>query len=347
VTRHVLHLIDHGALCDDHKGMTFTNKKCHCKQSWTTKGGKEMKYPENCGDPGGEKGYPWCETYSEENCVGTGGSVEWDRCDLPSEPITRVSQEKGVAGMVTAVDHYLCVCVDINSKDEVCTAAVKAACSVGHIPSDQCAKSFASQDHDAISDEILRLIQNGAMCKNSRIPVASSSDQKALASGNGNLPIFCGKGYVGGDGKCVCNQGYKGVYCEECMAGYWGFPNCVKNIECKPECSRGVCDYSNGKCSCPINFVGDSCDKCADGYVGPHCIPSEMSGSFFENLLYIVVGLGLFYFLYTKYTGGKSGSKDGRVPAMHWSGQASATEDDYNLESGTIRPRNQHNGLAI
>ena len=45
VTRHVLHLIDHGAKCAGHGGMRFTNHRCHCKQEWKDKAGKTHKFP--------------------------------------------------------------------------------------------------------------------------------------------------------------------------------------------------------------------------------------------------------------------------------------------------------------
>src|SRR5687768_14351785 len=48
VTAHVLNLIDHGAKCEAHASMSFTNNGCHCKQQWRAPSGKMMKFPDNC-----------------------------------------------------------------------------------------------------------------------------------------------------------------------------------------------------------------------------------------------------------------------------------------------------------
>merc|ERR1711916_390082 len=139
-----------------------------------------------------------CEIYEEEGCAGVDGSTKWDRCDQPSRPIKHVT-----GGMS---NHYLCPCLDVNSSDEVCVAATQAACATGHLPSNLCAKSFGSQDHTAIADEILKIIKDGAKCNGATLPSGS-----VAAGGSGNLPKYCGKGHLGSDGNCV---------------GYTGYPSC-------------------------------------------------------------------------------------------------------------------------
>ena len=69
------------------------------------------------------------------------------------------------SGKVAVTDHYLCVCID-DSHDEACKAAVRAACTVGHIPASECRKSFKDNNHEDITDSILFLVQNGAHCAN-------------------------------------------------------------------------------------------------------------------------------------------------------------------------------------
>lgn len=79
VTKHVLHLVDHGVACSAHGAMHFTNNGCHCMQTWTSDDGVLMQFPNNCGDPRSAKGYGWCKTYESEGCKGAGNG--WDRCD--------------------------------------------------------------------------------------------------------------------------------------------------------------------------------------------------------------------------------------------------------------------------
>eukprot|EP00516_Mucochytrium_quahogii_P013731 CAMPEP_0203794592 /NCGR_PEP_ID=MMETSP0100_2-20121128/6609_1 /ASSEMBLY_ACC=CAM_ASM_000210 /TAXON_ID=96639 /ORGANISM=" , Strain NY0313808BC1" /LENGTH=585 /DNA_ID=CAMNT_0050698705 /DNA_START=227 /DNA_END=1984 /DNA_ORIENTATION=- len=185
VNRHVLHLIDHGAECSLEGSMKFTNNRCHCKNEWKASNGELMKFPNNCNDPGQEKGFDWCETFPSEGCVGVGDSMSWDRCDRPQRPKYHVGEfVNTVAGRVSPVDHYLCICIDKNSNDEVCNAAVKAGCSVGHIPSEECANSFQKEDHSGISTHILELIANGARCHNIDSVAGVSSETGVIPSSN-------------------------------------------------------------------------------------------------------------------------------------------------------------------
>lgn len=276
VTRHVLHLIDHGAECGLADSMTFTNRGCHCKNKWTAMNGETLELPNNCNDPGGEKGFDWCETFPEEGCVGVGDSMSWDRCDAPRKPRYHPGQfVSTAAGRVSPVDHYLCVCVDKGSNDEVCVAAVKAACHVGHIEADACAKSFEHEDHTDISDHVLSLIMQGARCNNVELSSISSMQQVP----RNNVAGGCGHGTLTGTSTCECQLGYAGSRCNYCALGYVGYPLCKPKLDCSPACRYGSCDFETGTCRCPANRAGTTCGECASGYSGAQCTPAGLFGS--------------------------------------------------------------------
>lgn len=59
------------------------------------------------------------------------------------------------------------------------------------------------------------------------------------------------------EGACVCLQGYKGVLCEQCDAGYAGYPNCLPCGQKNQACCEGVTCESGltceqGQCLCNI-----------------------------------------------------------------------------------------------
>jgi len=73
-----------------------------------------------------------------------------------------------------------------------------------------------------------------------------------------------GAGTIGGadqqcevhGGQCPCKENVIGRRCEECMIGYFGFPNC------RPcECGDLLCD-DEGKCICPPNTLEPDCTTC-------------------------------------------------------------------------------------
>jgi hypothetical protein len=303
VTRHVLHLIDHGAECSLGGSMKFSNNRCHCKNEWTAANGEVMKWPNNCGDPGGAKGFDYCETFAEEGCVGTGESMAWDRCDRPQKPRYHLGEFAQTAiGKITPVDHYLCVCVDKNANNEMCVAAVKAGCEVGHIPAAACAASFHNDNHAAVSDAVVQLIAKGARCHNIDMALESPSHVPANYITSG-----CGHGVQSGNG-CSCDAGFAGSRCDLCANGYVGYPSCVLKRDCSPVCKYGDCDFTTGTCSCPHNRAGEVCDECASGFIGENCEPAGLlspaskTGKFF--IFVIIVG-GLSYLCCCTKPGGE------------------------------------------
>mmetsp|Transcript_10070 Transcript_10070/g.13072 ORF Transcript_10070/g.13072 Transcript_10070/m.13072 type:complete len:826 (-) Transcript_10070:1798-4275(-) len=322
VTRNVLQLVEHGAQCSAHKSMRFTNNRCHCKQTWKTDRGEILKFPENCADPGNVRGFPWCETYDEEGCTGVGGSFKWDRCDNPQHPVRDIRQRsQGKSGKITTSDHYLCICIDSNANNEVCLAAAKAACAVGHIPADACRESFENNDHEKVTERVLELIKNGAQCKNvernygkmgsfqsSVVPIDNSLPAKAK-----HASAICGHGSVNGNGGCTCFAGYAGSECNECAVGFIDYPDCKERRLCSPKCKNGVCNEITGNCVCPQNFMGELCENCVAGLSGPKCLPGGVStGNFSEFIRFVkhvvlfclFVGgiIGLVYLYKTKCT---------------------------------------------
>ncbi len=355
VTRHVLSLIDHGANCPAHRVMTFTNHGCHCAQTWE-EDGKTFTSPNNCADPGGKKGFPWCKTFPSEHCAGVGGSIEWDRCDNPKYPVRRVIKDDSSVedGTPTEADHYLCICLSETSTDEVCVAAVKAACEVGHLPQAACFESFQQKDHNKISDIVIEVLKGGARCQD-------TLQGSSLLNGKRAEP-----------GETACPP------------GYYGYPNCKKKVECPSPCSHGAtCDYAEGTCQCLPNFVGPTCSQCAEGYGGRHCQPlrgAEEAWTLGQGLVYLFLFGGLAYAAFTAYNrysgnvrsltysklgvgGSKNGGGGGGSPQELETNLPPIVEDEISLstdlgsdlgsdienppprKSSPVKP--EHNGLAI
>jgi hypothetical protein len=350
VTKHALKLIDHGAHCPAHRSMTFTNHGCHCLQSWS-EAGKTYTFPNNCVDAGGKHGWAWCKTFSSEHCAGVEGSIEWDRCDNPKYASKRDEAEVDGQGAVSdgslgEEDHYLCICLSQTSTDEVCVAAVKAACSVGHLPTEACRASFDNKDHSMVSDMVVKLLQGGAKC------------QETLGD---TLNTYTPK------------PGEK-----ECPKGFFGFPNCRRKVECAGRCGHGQqCDYSDGTCECLPNFTGPRCSQCAEGFSGRHCTPEgqNVGGGWTlgQGLVYLFLFAGLIYAGFTifKRYGGEttlgttyqrlSTANDNRSTAKDDIEEGIAMESDLggDVESGSKgesgsqpaaeaeKPKHLHTGLAV
>lgn len=73
-------------------------------------------------------------------------------------------------------------------------------------------------------------------------------------------------------GKCLCKEGFGGPRCDQCIPGYYNYPDCVPcNCSIIGSVST-VCDAS-GKCPCLNSFAGKQCTLCSAGYYNyPECL---------------------------------------------------------------------------
>lgn len=74
------------------------------------------------------------------------------------------------------------------------------------------------------------------------------------------------------NGICLCREGYTGDHCDQCIAGYYGYPDC-KPCNCSTIGSHSTSCDALGKCRCLDNFAGRICDQCSPGfYKYPECL---------------------------------------------------------------------------
>ena len=84
------------------------------------------------------------------------------------------------------------------------------------------------------------------------------------------------------NGTCACRQGYAGVQCDRCRAGYYGFPHCQK-CDCNADgtdprscftdqlgAAVCQCDPVDGQCPCKTNVAGRTCATCKRSTFGLH-----------------------------------------------------------------------------
>lgn len=78
-------------------------------------------------------------------------------------------------------------------------------------------------------------------------------------------------------GTCLCKDGYGGPRCDQCIPGYYNYPDCVP-CNCSTQGSVStICDAS-GKCPCLNSFAGKQCTQCSAGYFNyPECLRKSLS----------------------------------------------------------------------
>jgi len=94
---------------------------------------------------------------------------------------------------------------------------------------------------------------------------------------------FCSD--AGGVARCVCGEGYGGVYCEDCVGGFHAEgERCVRDEFCPPPsldpCApHGSCNHASGRpvCECAFGYQGATCDECTTGFhaEGDRCVRDE------------------------------------------------------------------------
>ena len=92
-------------------------------------------------------------------------------------------------------------------------------------------------------------------------------------------------------GSCDCPTGHKGVFCDECMDGYYR-PSGVPLDPCIPCNCNGhtnSCDSITGACiNCTGNTDGDQCETCTTGYTGIDCDQCD-NGYYNDTLVSIII----------------------------------------------------------
>ncbi|KAK4820737.1 hypothetical protein QYF61_004418, partial [Mycteria americana] len=74
------------------------------------------------------------------------------------------------------------------------------------------------------------------------------------------------------NGACMCDPGFKGIYCQErmCPEGFYGL-KCNKRCPCNITNTLS-CHPLSGECSCKVGWAGLYCNEtCPPGYYGEGC----------------------------------------------------------------------------
>lgn len=78
-------------------------------------------------------------------------------------------------------------------------------------------------------------------------------------------------------GKCLCKEGYGGPRCDQCIKGYYNYPECVP-CNCSAQGSSSTHCDTTGKCPCVNSFAGKQCTQCSAGYFNyPECLRKYLS----------------------------------------------------------------------
>ena len=81
----------------------------------------------------------------------------------------------------------------------------------------------------------------------------------------------CNHGYCS-SGRCVCDDNFVGVTCNQCKEGHYSYPWCYDCLLCEQR--NGTCDQSTDTCICsdPSRFKGILCDTCQDHHYTNSCL---------------------------------------------------------------------------
>lgn len=74
------------------------------------------------------------------------------------------------------------------------------------------------------------------------------------------------------NGRCICREGFGGSRCDECLPGFYDYPQC-KPCNCSTTGSTAITCDNSGKCNCLSNFASKQCTLCSAGYYSyPDCL---------------------------------------------------------------------------
>ena len=83
----------------------------------------------------------------------------------------------------------------------------------------------------------------------------------------------------------MCKEGFGGDRCDQCLPGFYDFPNCFP-CECSDVGSVSeICDVKTGECNCKSNYGDRQCDKCQSGFYSyPDCFSKYSYFSIYLSL---------------------------------------------------------------
>ncbi len=289
-------------------GVTRTAGGCTCSHMWSMNG-KTFVYPNNCANPSKKEKSEWCFTDASENCVGSSGTVHWDYCSSSAAdggsgggsssssgaPTTKAAAANTASSSSSSPKRGIGVTTQLRG------ATNEHAVGVASLPQ---AGSGAGGGTPSVIGRV-RPVATTQMAAATNSSSSSSSNSSSNSWGpnvirrsseeihmsaarttpcvHGRMGGFATSG--GGLGKCACNDGFAGEFCDDCSPDHFNYPVCERKLMCNSHlgpgnggCKGGTCDFSSGVCICPFNRIGDHCIDCAPGFGGDQCTPGGGTG---------------------------------------------------------------------
>ena len=88
----------------------------------------------------------------------------------------------------------------------------------------------------------------------------------------------------------MCKEGFGGERCDQCLPGFYDFPNCF-SCECSDVGSVSeICDVRTGECNCKSNYGDRQCDKCQSSFYSyPDCFSKYRHFLFYLGPNYLLL----------------------------------------------------------
>jgi len=301
-----------GGVAPSEAPTTKTVGGCTCKDSWSLNGIAYV-YPNNCAPGNSLESKPWCFTKQDgPPCIGSNGQVDWDFCDSlspppppppsstssSSSPKTSPASNKGSQSTdgATIVRH-----VEGGASSQTKESdAIRREAEVERESFRGSGISRSSRRSEEQRRENSRVNTDGSITRHIDIPSGNAESAPVHVDDI----VTCVFGRKGPNG-CICDEGYKLPFCDDCSKRYFGFPKCQRKKFCHTDenhhhfhCQhKGTCDHSTGKCICHVNYAGSHCQECAPGFSGPDCARSHSGdGSGFFMILSFAFAGGIFFY---------------------------------------------------